>query len=57
MKVLLFIFSLTMIMTAFAEESQTECPMMKDQTVRNNPKAQLENVKIKDNKKSKVTAQ
>lgn len=57
MKILLFIFSLTMMMTAFAEESQTECSMMKDQTVRNNPKAQLDNVKIKDNKKSKVTAQ
>jgi hypothetical protein len=57
MKILLFIFSLTMMMTAFAEESQTECSMMKDQTVRNNPKAQLDNVKIKDNKKNKVNAQ
>jgi len=46
-----------MMMTAFAEESHTECLMMKDQTVRNNPKAQLENVKTKENKKNKVSAQ
>ncbi len=49
--------TLTMMMTAFAEESHTECLMMKDQTVRNNPKAQLENVKTKENKKNKVSAQ
>lgn len=57
MKGLIFILSLTFLMTAFAEESQTECPMMKDHTVRNNPKALLENTKIKESKKSKVTAQ
>jgi hypothetical protein len=57
MKVLLYMMTLTMMMTAFAEESHTECLMMKDQTVRNNPKAQLENVKTKENKKNKVSAQ
>jgi hypothetical protein len=57
MKGLIFIFSLSMVITAFAGETQTECPMMKELTVRNNPKAQLENNKIKESNKSKVTAQ
>jgi hypothetical protein len=57
MKGLIFIFSLSMVITAFAEETQTECPMMKEHTMRNNPKAQLEKTKIKDSNKSKVTAQ
>ena len=57
MKGLIFIFSLSMIMSVYAGESQTECPMMKELTVRNNPKAQLENNKIKESNKSKVTAQ
>ncbi len=46
-----------MMMSVYAGESQTECPMMKELTVRNNPKAQLENNKIKESNKSKVTAQ
>jgi len=57
MKGLIFIFSLSMVITAFAEETQTECPMMKEQTMRNNPKAHLEKTKIKESNKSKVTAQ
>lgn len=57
MKVLIIIFSLSIVTTAFAGETQTECPMMKEQTVRNNPKAHLENHKIKEIHKSKVTAQ
>ena len=57
MKGLIFIFSLSLVVTAFAGETQTECPMMKEQTMRNNPKAQLEKTKIKEGNKSKVTAQ
>ena len=57
MKGLILIVSFSMMMSVFAGESQTECPMMKELTVRNNPKAQLEKNKIKESNKSKVTAQ
>ncbi len=57
MKGLILIVSLSMMMSVYAGESQTECPMMKELTVRNNPKAQLENNKIKETNKIKVTAQ
>lgn len=57
MKGLVFILAIIFSFTAFAEESQTECPMMKDQTIRNNPKANMVSNKIKESKKSKVSAQ
>ncbi len=43
---------------AFAEETTTECPMMKELNERTNPKASSEDVKVKDaSVKSSVSAQ
>ncbi|HXH73387.1 MAG TPA: hypothetical protein VNJ08_00365 [Bacteriovoracaceae bacterium] len=36
--------------SAFAGETTTECPMMREANERNNPKATLSNVKVKLNK-------
>ena len=37
---------------AFAAESKTDCPMMREMNRRNNPKANLKDVNLKNNKKA-----
>ena len=47
-KYILSIITLSLLVNvAFAEETSTECPMMKDVTERNNPKANIASIKPK----------
>lgn len=43
--------------SAFAVETTTDCPMMREATERNNPKANLSSVKSKPRTKSSASAQ
>lgn len=53
-----FIFTMFMAMKAQAVETTTECPMMREATLRNNPKANLASIKSKPkNVRSGVSAQ
>lgn len=57
MKALIFVVCFCIVSVSFAAETQTECPWMKEQNSRNNPKANLQNVKRESVKKSTATAQ
>jgi hypothetical protein len=47
-KFILSIVTLSLLVNvAFSEETSTECPMMKDVNVRNNPKANIASIKPK----------
>jgi hypothetical protein len=49
--------SLSFASLGFAGETTTECPMMKELNVRNNPKANLAAIKSKPRTKSSASAQ
>lgn len=46
---LFIIFALAITTSAFATETKTECPWMREMNKRNNPKANLESQNIKVN--------
>lgn len=49
--------SLSFASFGFAAETSTECPMMKELNVRNNPKANLASIKSKPKTKSTASIQ
>lgn len=51
MKALIFAVCFCIVSVSFAAETHTECPWMKEQSLRNNPKASMPAVKTKDIKK------
>lgn len=51
MRALIFVVCFCIVSVSFAAETQTECPWMKEQNSRNNPKANLQNVKRENIKK------
>lgn len=51
MRALIFAVCFCIVTVSFAAETQTECPMMKEQNQRNNPKANLQSVKRLNTKK------
>lgn len=51
MKALIFAVCFCIVSVSFAAETQTECPWMKEQTLRSNPKANMPAVKSKNSKK------
>ena len=58
MKPILLLLLLSNFNISIAEESRTECTMMKDLTTRNNPKLNLTDSKIKNRvKKNAVKSQ
>ncbi len=56
MKALIFAVCFCIVSVSFAAETQTECPWMKEQNMRTNPKANLPTIK-KLNVKKGATAQ
>jgi hypothetical protein len=51
MKALIFVVCFCIVSVSFAAETQTECPWMKEQSLRSNPKANLQTIKSRNSKK------
>lgn len=56
MKAIIFIVCMCIVSASFAGETDTECPWMKEQNERSNPKAS-QTVKVKSTKKGTVSSQ
>lgn len=56
MKAIIFIVCMCIVSASFAAETSTECPWMKEQTERSNPKAS-QSFKVKTTRKGTVSSQ
>jgi hypothetical protein len=57
MRALIFVVCFCIVSVSFAAETKTECPWMKEQDSRSNPKANLQSAKEKINQKKGASAQ